>query len=116
MNRGEYDLYLRLVGEMLGRLETLARAMESGINCRDPEVAVETNEIRALDLLGLKLLGDFLPEESVRRIWHLHEEDECNSIRSSVVRLQANRNTFRIVCQRYVVTVRPHEEAVVEHS
>jgi hypothetical protein len=103
MNRSEYDLWVQLVAEMLRRLDALSSAMEEGIPCRDPRFAVETSEIRALDVLGLRLLRDLLAEESLGRIWHVHEEDECTSIRSSVVRLQANRSTFRFVCQRYAV-------------
>jgi hypothetical protein len=111
MNRDEYDLYLRLVDEMLGRLDALARALERGIDCRNPLVKVETSEIRALDILGLRFLGDFLPETALRRVWHLHEDDECSPIHSSVVRLQANRTTFQLVCQRYGITARTNTEA-----
>ncbi len=105
MNRAEYELWLHLVGEMLGRLDALSRALEEGLDCRDPRFAVETSEIRALDLLGLKLLRDFFPEEALRRLWHLHEDHECSPLQSSIVRLQANRNTFRLVCRQYAVRV-----------
>jgi hypothetical protein len=103
MNRAEYDLWLQLAGDMLRRLDALSQALAEGIDCRDPRVAVETSEIRALDLLGLQLLRGLFPEAALRRLWHLHEDDECSPIRSSVVRLQANRNTFRLVYHQYVV-------------
>jgi hypothetical protein len=105
MNRAEYDLWLQLVSDMLGRLDVLSRALENGTDCRDPRVAVETSEIRALDLLGFRLLRELFPEVALRRIWHLHKDDECSPIQSSVVRLQSNRNTFRLLCRQNVVWV-----------
>jgi hypothetical protein len=102
MNRAEYEVWLQLAGEMLRRLDALSRVVEEGTNCRDPRVAVETSEIRALDLLGFKLLRDFLPAEALERLWHLHQDSECSPIQSSIVRLRANRNTFRLVCRQYV--------------
>jgi hypothetical protein len=54
----------------------LTHAAEGGIDCRDPRLAVQTNETRALDLLGLKPLRDLMPEQAVCRLWQLHQEDE----------------------------------------
>ncbi len=102
MTGNEHELWCDMVDRMIERLHALDLAMEGGASCRDPRVAVETSEIRALDLLGVRLMAQFVPEATVRSLWHIHEDAECSSILSSIRRLRANRHTFRVVVRSYV--------------